>query len=180
MLRDPFFLFRAAEADPDEIGTAVTNHIRDARGFICWPSAEGWRIRSDDGGVRKFFSEVGSQLLQRRIFSPEEEVTIALLSLIGATKSFQHQRRTVDALCKALGCWELGIEHPDEGHAIGADQIEFCHCFGKFGILMSEGGYVGVRGLHGIGLVLKQSPLQDPIDGLLVIRRCDGQADDGK
>ena len=59
MLRDPFFLFRAAEADPHEIGTAVTNHIRDARGFICWPSAEGWRVRSDDGGVRKFFPEVG-------------------------------------------------------------------------------------------------------------------------
>ena len=107
-------------------------------------------------------------------------MTIVLLSLIGATKSFQHQRRTIYALCKALGCEELGIEHPDERHAIGADQIEFCHRLGKFRILVSEGGNVGVRGLHGISLVLKQSPLQDPIDGLLVIRRSDGQADDGK
>ncbi len=107
-------------------------------------------------------------------------MTIVLLRLIGATKSLPHQRRTIDAICESLGSGELGIEHPDEGHAIGADQIEFCHCLGKFGVLVSEGGNMGVRCLHGIGLVLKQSPLQDPIDGLLVIRRSDGQADDGK
>ena len=41
VLGDPVFLFRAAEADPDEVGTGVTDFFADAIEFIVGPVAEG-------------------------------------------------------------------------------------------------------------------------------------------
>ena len=56
----------------------------------------------------------------------------------------------------------MGIDGPDEGHAVGEDEVEFLYGFGKFWIVASEGGDVGVGGFDGVGAFCGGGFFQDP------------------
>ena len=90
-----------------------------------------------------------------------------MLKLFGAAlamEGFLHESRSVDSVGKFFSFGKLGIETPDEGLTVRADEVELAYCSVEFVIATSEGEDVGVGSFDSIGTVPSESTLGDPSD----------------
>ena len=87
---------------------------------------------------------------------------------IGLFDGFFHEGGAVDAVGEFFFGGKLGVEYPDEGHAVWADEVEFLDCLMKIWVLFGEGCDVGVGGFYGVGFVAEGGFLEYPVYGGLV------------
>ena len=69
VFRDPVFLFRAAESDPDEVGLRFADHIADAVEFVGRPFAEWRGVGAGDGGAGKAGGKRGRKFFESGLFA---------------------------------------------------------------------------------------------------------------
>ena len=81
---------------------------------------------------------------------------------MGGFERFEHQRRAVDAVEDFFRIGELGIECPDERHAVGADQVEACHARAEIRIMARECRDMGIGGLDRVGAIGFGGVFKDP------------------
>ena len=159
--RDPVFLFRAAEADPDEVGAAAADFFADFCKLVRRPFAEGGRVGAGDNRIGKAFGEGSGEFVEGRLLAAKEKVT-KLGAALGGFERFEHQRWAVDAVGDFFRIGELGIECPDERHAVGADQVEACHARAEIRVMARECRDMGVGGLDRVGAIGFGGVFEDP------------------
>lgn len=159
--RDPVFLFRAAEADPDEVGSAAADFFANFGELVGRPFAEGRRVGSSDDRIGEAFVEGSGELVEGRLFATEEEVA-ELGEASGGFERFEHQRWAIDTVGDFFRIGELSIDRPDEGHAIGADQVEAGHARTEIRIMPRECCDMGVGGFDRVGSIGFGSVFEDP------------------
>ncbi len=138
---EPCFLFGAAEADPYAGGAAFGDAAEDALlgGFIPCAEGRGVAAREPGAGVagEEFFSEGGEGL-----FAGAEEVVADVRGGLAFVPEFAHDVRSAEAVGGVAS--GLAFEFPDDGHAVGADDVEGVEVVAVFGVAYAAGDDMGI------------------------------------
>ena len=74
VLCDPVFLFWAAEADPDEVGSGLADFFANPLEFIVGPIAEGGGVSASNLGVGEVVGEAFLELVQGALFAAKKKM----------------------------------------------------------------------------------------------------------
>ena len=156
-------LLGCAETDPQEIG-AYCLKLLDDFGLIFQRAF----------GVA--FSMVGAKDLQLRI-SFEQALAESLSAFWTAAEEvmrecggtgreeFSQEGGAVDAVLKG-GAW--AVQAPDEGHAIGDEEVDAGRGGGECGVVLPHGDDVGIGKIDGVGVGLLAAGAEVRAEGLVI------------
>ena len=148
-----------AKADPEEVGATGNDFLKNIRLLIA---SEVAVLRSNDIELRISIEQALAEFFSAFWTAAEEVVR----EFGGAgRKKFPHESRPINAVLKG---GTLAVQAPDEGHAIGDEEIDAGCDSGECGIVPPHGDDVGIGKIDGVGAGLPGAGLEVRAEGLVI------------
>jgi hypothetical protein len=156
---EEFLLFWCAETDPEEIGATGYDMVKNGAFFIMREIA---LLEADNIKLRIGVQQALAEFFSAFWTAPEEVVR----EFGGAAgEEFSQKGGAIDAVLKRGA---LAVQAPDEGHAIGDEEVNTGRGGGECGVVPPHGDDVGIGKIDGVGARLLGAGQEVRAEGLVI------------